>query len=124
MSKRCYQYSLEKSYLDIIEGYNEKTETWKKDVHTRMKGVPTKCVSWRAGGTEAGVVQLYEHLLSSKSIEFDMTQDGGAANMIRQANFTVSNRDTCPRTVWFPGSDMVCYTQTVDAYSSDSDDEK
>jgi hypothetical protein len=102
-----------KCYLDVLEA--EKDGVTKQSLHVRMKGIPTptveyeahSCAEWDDPKRIAGVRDVYLRLLESKTVKFDLTQNGTKACFDCAKNFTVRSRDKFERDVKFLTKDVL-----------------
>jgi hypothetical protein len=90
-----------KSYIDELEGTNEKGEQV-IDYHIRMKGIPESCLLHTCikNGFK-NVFEMYEALFTGKAIEVDLTNDGRKANFKMNNDYSVHTLSLFKRTMAF-----------------------
>ena len=76
--------------MDILES-TDKDGNIMNSEHTRMRGIPTACIKYKANQYKTTVVELYEKLYNNEMIEFDLTNDGDKFVCRNNKDHTVSN---------------------------------
>ena len=92
-----------KSYIDILEGKNNKGEIVKGH-HIRLKGIPNKSIKHYAFERGINVLEIYKELLNGKNIEFDLCCDGKVSRFKTNKNKTIETIDIFKRNVLFDNS--------------------
>jgi len=90
-----------KSYIDELEGTNEKGEKV-IDYHIRMKGIPEKCLMYASKKKGfSNIFELYESLMKGVPIQIDLTNDGTKANFKFNNDHTIHTLSLFMRTIRF-----------------------
>jgi hypothetical protein len=90
-----------KSYIDELEGTNEKGEKV-VDYHIRMKGIPNSCLINTAKKMGyANIFDMYLDLYKGKKIEVDLTNDGTKANFKFNKDYSCHTLSVFKRTMCF-----------------------
>lgn len=110
---------MKKVYLDWMYSWNKSIPPNERNMsnvteshHTRMKGVPTKCVTETAREENLSLKELYVHLLQGDMVSFDLAKFTTRFEMGK--NFTVATNTSFKRNVRInPASLMIAHIEWV-----------
>ncbi len=93
-------YLAKKAYIEKVEYWNPKANTFHYHHHYRMKGIPQDVIQKKVDEEfEGDPMALYQYLFDHKVIEFDILSCG--IKFKNNKNFSVETRDKFPREVSF-----------------------
>ena len=89
-----------KTYIDILESTDLNGDTINQS-HIRMKGIPNKCIQYKAELENISVLDTYKKLYNGSEINYDLTNDGTKANFKFNKDCSVSTVGEFNRRVKF-----------------------
>ena len=79
-----------KTYIDILEPTGKDGMVINSG-HVRMKGIPTPCIKYYAEQHNMSVLDLFKQLCDTKTIKFDLANDGNKFVCRNNKGHTISN---------------------------------
>ena len=88
-----------KSYLDVLQGVDEKTGEVKIDYHIRMKGIPNQVILNHCEKVNKTPLELYRAMYNGEVVEFDLTD--GSCCFEYKKDYTIATKTMFKRKMKF-----------------------